>query len=178
MKDDDAENDYLESLKRQKEIRMKRNMEEFGDEGERSRLRHEGFRQGLYCRIRLDGVPAAFLENFDPHKPLVLGGLTPQETSLGMVRCRFKKHRWHKKILKCNDPLVFSIGWRRFQSIPTFSTEDTNGRHRYLKYTPEHMHCFATFYGPQAPPNTGILAIQQMTGNVAGFRIAATGVVL
>jgi ribosome biogenesis protein BMS1 len=40
------------------------------------------------------------------------------------------------------------------------------------------MHCYATFYGPQAPPNTGILAIQRIAGNVAGFRIAATGVVL
>ena len=178
MKDDEAENDYLETLKRQKEEKMKRNEAEFGEEGERSRLRHEGFRQGLYCRIRIDGIPAAFLKNFNPEQPLVIGGLTPQETNLGFVRCRFKKHRWHRRILKCNDPLVFSIGWRRFQSIPTFSTEDPNGRHRYLKYTPEHMHCFATFYGPQAPPNTGILAIQRMTGNISGFRIAATGVVL
>jgi len=178
MKDDEAENEYLETLKRQKEEKMKRNQEEFGKEGERTRLRHEGFRQGLYCRIRIDGVPAAFLENYSPEQPLVIGGLTPQETNLGFVRCRFKKHRWHRKILKCNDPLVFSIGWRRFQSIPTFSTEDQNGRHRYLKYTPEHMHCFATFYGPQCPPNTGILAIQRMTGNITGFRIAATGVVL
>mmetsp|Transcript_59864 Transcript_59864/g.147073 ORF Transcript_59864/g.147073 Transcript_59864/m.147073 type:complete len:1195 (+) Transcript_59864:72-3656(+) len=178
MKDDEAENDYLETLKRQKEEKMKRNEAEFGEEGERSRLRHEGFRQGLYCRIRIDGIPAAFLKNFNPEQPLVIGGLTPQETNLGFVRCRFKKHRWHRRILKCNDPLVFSIGWRRFQSIPTFSTEDPNGRHRYLKYTPEHMHCFATFYGPQAPPNTGILAIQRMTGNLSGFRIAATGVVL
>jgi len=177
-KDDDAENEYLEALKRKKEETMKRNQEEFGEQGERARLRHEGFRQGLYCRIRIDGVPAAFLESFNPEFPLVLGGLTPQETNLGMVRCRFKKHRWHKRILKCNDPLVFSIGWRRFQSIPVFSTEDTNGRQRYLKYTPEHMHCFATFYGPQVPPNTGILAIQRMAGKIAGFRIAATGVVL
>ena len=178
MKDGDAENEYLEALKRKKEARLKRNELEFGDEGERSRLRHEGFRQGQYCRIRIDGVPAAFLSSFNPEHPLVIGGLTPQETNLGFVRCRFKKHRWHRRILKCNDPLVFSIGWRRFQSIPTFSTEDQNGRHRYMKYTPEHMHCFATFYGPQAPPNTGILAIQRMTGNIAGFRIAATGVVL
>ena len=51
-------------------------------------------------------------------------------------------------------------------------------QHRYLKYTPEHMHCFATFYGPQIPPNTGILAIQKMTGSISGFRIAATGVAL
>ena len=165
-------------MKREKEARLARNREEFGDDGERSRLRHEGFRQGIYCRIKIDGVPAAFLSSFDPKMPLVIGGLTPQETNLGLVKCRVKKHRWHKKILKCNDPLVFSVGWRRFQSIPVYATEDPNGRNRYLKYTPEHMHCTAVFYGPQVPPNTGFLAIQKLTGNVAGFRIAVTGVVL
>jgi len=97
---------------------------------------------------------------------------------MGLVRCRFKKHRWHKKILKCMDPLVFSIGWRRFQSIPYYSTEDQNGRYRYLKYTPEHMHCNLTFYGPQVPPNTGILAIQNLSSNIPSFRIAGTGVTL
>jgi ribosome biogenesis protein BMS1 len=176
--EDEAENKYLETLKREKEDRLARNREEFGDEGERSRLRHEGFRQGIYCRIKIDDIPVAFISSFDPHMPLIIGGLTPQETNLGLVRCRFKKHRWHKKILKCNDPLVFSIGWRRFQSIPVFSTDDPNGRQRYLKYTPEHMHCIATFYGPQVPPNTGLLAIQRMTGNIQGFRIAGTGIVL
>ena len=40
------------------------------------------------------------------------------------------------------------------------------------------MHCHATFYGHQVPPNTGVLAIQRLTGNIPGFRIAATGVVL
>lgn len=177
-KDEDLENEYLEELKRQKEERLKRNETEFGEEGERSRLLHEGLRQGLYCRIRIDGVPHSFVENFSPNVPLVIGGLTPQETNLGLTRCRIKKHRWHRRILKCNDPLIFSIGWRRFQSIPTYSTEDDNGRHRYLKYTPDHMHCFATFYGPQAAPNSGILAIQRLSGSISGFRIAATGVVL
>jgi ribosome biogenesis protein BMS1 len=165
-------------MKKEKEARLLRNKAEFGDEGERSRLRHEGFRQGLYCRIQIDGVASSFTSSYDPNMPLVLGGLTPQECNVGLVRCRFKKHRWHRKILKCNDPLVFSVGWRRFQSIPVFSTEDENGRHRYLKYTPEHMHCLVTFYAPQAPPNTGVLAIQRMSGNIPGFRIAATGIVL
>uniref|UniRef100_A0A7S2WQ77 Ribosome biogenesis protein BMS1/TSR1 C-terminal domain-containing protein n=1 Tax=Eucampia antarctica TaxID=49252 RepID=A0A7S2WQ77_9STRA len=176
--EEQAEGEYLESLKKEKEARMKRNQLEFGEEGESARIRHEGFRQGIYCRIRMDGIPCEFLEGFVPELPLVLGGLTPQETNRGYVRCRFKKHRWHKRILKCNDPLVFSVGWRRFQSMPVFSTEDQNGRHRYLKYTPEHMHCHATFFGPQVPPNTGILAIQKISGNIPGFRIAATGVVL
>ena len=176
--DEKAENDYVESLQREKEARLQRNKDEFGEEGEAARLRHEGYRQGIYVRIRIDDVPKEFVEAFNPNMPLVLGGLTPQETNMGYLRCRFKKHRWHKKILKCNDPLIFSIGWRRFQSIPVFSTEDDNGRHRYLKYTPEHMHCFATFYGPQIPPNTGILAIQRLSGSTPGFRIAATGVTL
>lgn len=125
-----AEAEYIEALKREKAARLKRNKEEFGEEGEAARLRHEGYRQGIYCRVRIDGVPAEFVESFNPKFPVVIGGLTPQETNLGFVRCRFKKHRWHKKILKCNDPLVFSIGWRRFQSLPVFSTEDENGRYR------------------------------------------------
>jgi ribosome biogenesis protein BMS1 len=174
----EAESDYIDSLKKEKEARLIRNRLEFGDDGEHSRIRHEGFRQGLYCRIKIEGIPSQFVSSFDPTMPLVIGGLTPQETNMGLMRCRIKKHRWHKKILKCNDPLVFSVGWRRFQSIPLYSTEDQNGRHRYLKYTPEHMHCYVTFYGPQAPPNTGFLAIQRMTGNLPGFRISATGVVL
>jgi len=128
--DESAENEYMESLKREKDARLRRNEDEFGEAGERARLAHEGFRQGLYCRIRIDNIPADFISSFDPNNPLVLGGLTPQETNLGLVRCRFKKHRWHKRILKCNDALVFSMGWCRFQSVPVFSTEDQNGRHR------------------------------------------------
>lgn len=82
------------------------------------------------------------------------------------------------QVFKSNDPLIFSIGWRRFQSLPVYSTEDQNERQRYLKYTPEHMHCFATFYGPLCPPNTGLLALQDLSSKQAGFRVSATGVVL
>lgn len=47
------------------------------------------------------------------------------------------------------------------QSIPVYAMEDENERKRYLKYTPEHMHCMCSFYGPLVPPNTGILAYQK-----------------
>ncbi|PRQ48778.1 putative ribosome biogenesis protein BMS1/TSR1 [Rosa chinensis] len=94
------------------------------------------------------------------------------------MQTRLKRHRWHKKVLKTSDPIVVSIGWRRYQTIPVYAIEDRNGRHHRVKYTPEHMHCLAMLLGPLAPPNTGVVAFQNLSNNQAAFRIAATAVVL
>ncbi|KAJ3493147.1 hypothetical protein NLG97_g4919 [Lecanicillium saksenae] len=91
---------------------------------------------------------------------------------------RIKRHRWHKKILKTNDPLIFSLGWRRFQSMPVYSISDSRTRNRMLKYTPEHMHCFGTIYAPLIAPNSGFVCFNSMASGGAGFRVAATGTVL
>lgn len=75
---------------------------------------------------------------------------------------------------------MVSVGWRRAQVVPVFATEDANGRHRALKYTPEHAHClaYAWFAGGAAPAGTGVLCFQAGTERAAGWRIAATGSVL
>jgi ribosome biogenesis protein BMS1 len=151
---------------------------EFGQDGDLARHSYEGFRQGLYVRIHLKEVPVEFLSSFRSNRPVILGGLLPSETAMGYINARVKKHRWHKKILKSNDPLIFSVGWRRFQSIPIYTTSDQNDRDRLIKYTPQHMHCNMVFYGPLISPNTGILAYQRTDNSYNGFRIALTGIAL
>ncbi|KAF8847666.1 cytochrome P450 [Acephala macrosclerotiorum] len=110
--------------------------------------------------------------------PIIVGGLSATEDRFGFVQVRIKRHRWHKKILKTNDPLIFSMGWRRFQTMPVYSISDSRVRNRMLKYTLEHMHCFGTFYGPLIAPNSGFSCYQSFSSKNPGFRIATIGTVL
>eukprot|EP00052_Salpingoeca_macrocollata_P023300 m.204804 g.204804 ORF g.204804 m.204804 type:complete len:501 (+) comp22007_c3_seq2:239-1741(+) len=127
--------------------------------------------------IEIDAVPCELVTHFSP-RFLVAGGLASTEQTMGFVQLRFKRHRWFKRTLKSRDPLIFSLGWRRFQAVPIYAMQDQTFRNRMLKYTPQHMHCIATFYGPVTPPNTGCLAVQSVSGTQAAFRIAGTGVVV
>ncbi|CAG8503303.1 7604_t:CDS:10, partial [Diversispora eburnea] len=141
--------DFYDEMKDEINKQLQLNREEFEDDDPLVRSKVEGFRPGNYVRILLNGMPCEFVKYFDPIYPIIVG-----------------------------DPLIFSLGWRRFQSIPIYSLND--GTHnRMLKYTPEHMHSLATIYGPIHPPNTGFCAIQSISdNNTSAFRISATGIIL
>ncbi|PWA14093.1 hypothetical protein CCH79_00016703 [Gambusia affinis] len=175
---DDGDATYFDDLKEELQKQAELNRATFGDMDDESRVQYEGFRPGMYIRVEIGSLPCEFVTNFDPHYPIILGGLGSSEGNLGYLQMRLKKHRWYGRILKTKDPLIFSLGWRRFQTIPLFHMEDHNGRHRLLKYTPQHMHCGASIWGPITPQGSGFLAVQSVTGIKASFRIAATGVVL
>ena len=175
--DEDEKNLILEAQQRFLQ-QSERNAAEFGREGDVVRTHYEGFRQGMYVKLKLRRVPVEFLRNFDSRHPVVLGGLLPSETNMGYITARVKKHRWFKRVMKSQDPLVFSVGWRRYQSLPIYTTSDANDRQRYLKYTHQNMHCTAVFYGPLVAPNTGILAFPSPDRQTASFRIALTGIAL
>ncbi|KAK4778651.1 hypothetical protein SAY86_006179 [Trapa natans] len=165
-------------LKEEIELQKQMNIAELNDLDETTRIEVEGFRMGTYLRLEIHDVPYEMVQYFDPYHPILVGGIGFGEESNGYMQARLKKHRWHNKVLKTRDPIIVSIGWRRYQTIPIYAIEDQNGRHRMLKYTPEHMHCLAMFWGPLAPPKTGIIAVQSLVNNQKAFRITATAVIL
>ncbi|KAH6856837.1 hypothetical protein B0I37DRAFT_368488 [Chaetomium sp. MPI-CAGE-AT-0009] len=175
---DFAEDEWYDAQKAMLQKQQDINKAEFEELDESQRLAVEGLKAGKYAKLVLEGVPAEFVNRFQARLPIVVGGLSPTEDRFGFVQVRIKRHRWHKKILKTGDPLIFSLGWRRFQSLPIYSISDSRTRNRMLKYTPEHMHCFGTFYGPLIAPNTGFACFQSFSSSNPGFRIAATGTVL
>ena len=176
--EEDGKMDFYDAQKAEMAKQRQRNEDEFADMDIDARAKIEGYRAGMYVRLELDNVPCEMIENFDPRFPIIVGGLLNEETRFGYVTIRIKRHRWFTRTLKTNNPLIFSLGWRRFQSLPIYHLDDHSIRNRLLKYTPEHMHCYATFYGPVSAPNTGLCAFNSIGDDAPGFRVSATGVVL
>lgn len=176
--DREDEKTYFDELKEELNEQAQLNQKEFEDLEDKRRVQFEGYRAGLYLRLELRKMPCELVEHFDASYPIIVGGLLAGEGRMGYCQVRVKKHRWYKRILKSSDPLILSLGWRRFQTMPVFSTQDHNGRNRFLKYTPKHLHCNANFWGPITPQGTGFLALQEVHETTPSFRIAATGVVL
>ncbi|KAG8935805.1 Glycoside hydrolase 2 (Mannanase, beta-galactosidase) [Tulasnella sp. 418] len=176
--DPDSKLDFYHEKKEEISRQLHLNRAEFEGVDAETRALVEGYRPGSYVRVELDQVPYELVDNFDPAYPIIVGGLLPSEERFGFIQVRIKRHRWFARTLKTNDPLIFSLGWRRFQSIPIYSLDDHSIRMRMLKYTPEHMHCYATFYGPVSLPNTGFCSFNSLEDGTAAFRVSATGVVL
>lgn len=166
---------YYDELKLEVERQANLNKSEFEGIDDNIRVQLEGYRPGMYVRVEIETVPCELITHLDPTYPLIIGGLLHGEENIGYVQTRIKKHRWYSKILKSKDPLILSIGWRRFQTLPIFSKLEDNLKNRMLKYTPEHVACMAHFWGPIIPQGTGVLAIQDVATRIPGFRIAATG---
>ncbi|GFE52983.1 ribosome biogenesis related protein [Babesia ovis] len=156
------------------------------EEAEQKRLYNEALalsssgNVGQFVRIAVSGLPEEFFQHRIDNRghPIIIGGLQTGEQSAGYMQLKIRKHRWAPRILKTNDPLLFSIGWRRFQSLPIYCMDERNNtRIKMLKYTPEHMHCIANIYAPLAAPSLGVVAVKDWS-RVPHYRISATGVVV
>ena len=170
--------DYFNELKQQSEQQDNINKQEYNTLDIQQSAKYIGYPPGSYIRITLNYIPCEFLTNIQPNTPIIVGSLTTLELNTNCyIHTRIKQHRWRKKLLKTRDPIIVSLGWRRFQTLPIYYIEEHNKRRRMLKYTPEHSHCNAVFNGPVTHPGTGLLAIQVLHSNSqTAFRIALTGV--
>uniref|UniRef100_A0A8C4QIC1 Ribosome biogenesis protein BMS1/TSR1 C-terminal domain-containing protein n=1 Tax=Eptatretus burgeri TaxID=7764 RepID=A0A8C4QIC1_EPTBU len=169
---------FLEELKAESERQTELNRSELSLLPHAVRTEVLGVEPGAYVRIEFSSVPLEFLTHFQPSYPIVIGGVTPGEGQLGFMQVKIKQHRWLRGVLKCKDPVIVSLGWRRFQSLPVYHSEGHDGRKRMLKYTPPHTHCLAALWGPITAQSSGIVFLKSLSNETHAFRIAATGVVL
>ncbi|RZC81836.1 hypothetical protein C5167_044443 [Papaver somniferum] len=137
----------------------------------------ESFRIGTYLRFRVLGVPFETVANHDPCQPILVGGISREEDNVGHMQVRLTRHSWHMNRRKTKDPIIVSVGWRRYQTTPIYY-QDSNGRHEMLEYAPEDQPCLATFWGPVAPSGAGVVAVRSLADNKAPFRILATAELL
>ncbi|KAI3867178.1 hypothetical protein MKX03_009050, partial [Papaver bracteatum] len=158
------------------DMKMQININEDGDLAEETQLKKKKiFRMGSYLKFKVCNVPSKMVNNYDPGRPILIGGISPEEDFVGCVSARFERHSLHMKPLKTKDPIIVSVGWRRYQTTPIYALEDLR---KILEFTPEDKPCSATFWGPFATPGTGVVAVQSLADNKAAFRILATGEVL
>lgn len=129
--------------------------------------------KGQYVKIVLSNFPEEI--QLDPNSPLFLARVNTAEDKFGFLKARILKHRFYSSILKSGDPLIVSIGWRRYQTLPLYAIQDPNDRLRALKYTPPYDYCQAIFYGVFVPQDTGVICYQSMNERQTGLRISATG---
>ena len=180
LKKQQTQSDYFKELQQQTEQQDLINRGEFDQLDTLQSVKYIGYPPGTYIRILIQSIPCEFLTTTQPNTPVIVGSLTAQELDTSRyIHARVKQHRWHKRVLKTRDPIIVSLGWRRFQTLPVYYIEEHNKRKRMLKYTPEHSHCCAVFNAPVTHPGIGLLALQALTASTqTGFRISMTGVAL
>lgn len=84
---DEGESTYFDDLKGEMQKQAQLNRAEFEDQDDEARVQYEGFRPGMYVRVEIENVPCEFVQNFDPHYPIILGGLGNSEEMLDTCRC-------------------------------------------------------------------------------------------
>ncbi|KAM0681064.1 Glycoside hydrolase 2 Mannanase beta-galactosidase [Glugoides intestinalis] len=122
------------------------------------------------CSLLIPGAYLKFdLENveFNPKNILLIGGYLPLEGNNVLLKGKVLKNKWQKFDLKTNAPYFFSIGWSRFQSIPTFCKDD-----KMVKYCKEFSEL--VFYSTMVPQGTGFF----LYSYDAEYRILGAGQIL
>jgi len=180
IEENDSKKDIIiqsneEITQEQKEEQIKNDLKLFLNDPSKYNI----YEYGSYIRIDIKKIKQKYINHFSPNHPIIISSLSlqEQESRLGFLKIKFIKHLWYPKILKTNDPIILSIGWRRFQTTISFCVEDKNMRLRLVKYTPKFGSVNAICYGPLMPINISVIAFQNnlYDKNIENFRICGKG---
>lgn len=122
------------------------------------------FLPGTYVRVTLDCDADVLRREFLSRGYLLVG--TRESSGRKVVQGKVKAHKWIKGWIKSYEPVIVSMGWCRFQTVPVLSTNDGK-RSRYLKRNLED-HSDITFFGPMRIGRFCLL-------RESGFRVLGMG---
>lgn len=167
--DDESKNEEYENIYYNSDLKK--------EEENLKKLTTNLIEKGKYIKITLKNLKFSVYKHFED-QPIIISQTDYGEKTRGFLLVKFKRQRWYNSLLKTNDPIIFSVGFHKFQSLPYYCKKDEGERYRLIKYTPRYDFCFAIFYGNYVPNNTGLVAFQTIDEKWKKFRIAGTGVVM
>ena len=167
--DDESQNEEYENIYYNSDLKK--------EEENLKKLTTNLIEKGKYIKITIRNLKFSVYKQFSS-QPIIISQTDYGEKTRGFLLVKFKRQRWYNSLLKTNDPIIFSVGFHKFQSLPYYCKKDEGERYRLIKYTPRYDFCFAIFYGNYVPNNTGLVAFQTIDEKWKKFRVAGTGVVM
>ena len=80
------------------------------------------FQKGYYVKIVLADMKYKEFLKINNTMPIILTRINIGEDNYAFLKVKFRRHRWYTNLLKSNDPIIVSSGWRRYQTLITFAT--------------------------------------------------------
>eukprot|EP00834_Sanchytrium_tribonematis_P001962 NODE_53_length_30760_cov_1.203712.p3 type:complete len:922 gc:universal NODE_53_length_30760_cov_1.203712:15846-18611(+) len=161
QKDKEEEGTFFEKEKQKLQEQFDQDMSQVEKLNPEDIQNTKGILPGTYIKIIVSLSPE-FVDYWDANRVCIVGGVHSNESQLGFVECQIKKHKWYPQVLKSNDPVIVSMGWRRMEVMPNYFMHTPNGNN-YLKYTPEWDSCNMGIYAYNIAPNTGVIGFTKLS---------------
>ncbi|XP_023230293.1 pre-rRNA-processing protein TSR1 homolog [Centruroides sculpturatus] len=134
-----------------------------------------GVLPGNFVTLHVVNVPEELFESYKNHQnPLSIFGLLPYEQKMSLVNVVLKKHTSYNEPIKSKEPLIFHIGYRRFEACPIFSDHNFGKNHKFERFLQHDTASVASFYAPIIFPPNPVLVFKKE----GSLKLIATGSVL
>ena len=125
------------------------------------------YQAGTRVVIILKNVPREVMETRDPSLPFILHGLFQHEHKQSVLHFVVQRNTEYNGTIKAKDPLIMSVGPRRYRIRPVYSqhvrggAKGANNVHKSEKFLRPGKAAVATTYGPVCFGKTGCLLLKE-----------------